>query len=715
MTTYNVEIVVQGKDNASGPLRSAGGALSNIGTIAAGILAAGIFQKLADGLANFAMNGIKNASNLGESINKTKVIFGDTADKMLEWSKTSATALGLSQQKALDAAAGFAVFGKAAGLSGQQIIDFSTNGLARASDMASIFNTTVEDAALAMQAAFRGETEPIRKYGVMLDDATMRMKALELGIVSNTKDALTPQQKVLAANALIMEQTSFTAGDFANTSDQLANSQRILDAQLENAGAQLGTVFLPAITGVMGFVNTQAIPIIQDLIKNFSELAGPALSGATDAFTSLNLGSLGSNLASLMSKFGMFGNMLKNGVTPANAFFRTLNAFTGINLESVFEKMRPGMVSFGEFWKTQGPVIQRIAGVMLAKFSEVAQWFSAQVLPFLILQFNKLGAWFQANGPLIARFGGVVAAVFGGMLVAAQTLWVALAPIINGIINIFLGLATFIMQVFTGDFAGAFVTLQGMVQTAFTAVAQSFTDLATWVTGWFGTSWADVGKQWGAFFAGLLAAIVKWAVSVKVTWDNNWKQLQQIVTTITTMIVAAIKLWLTNLILSVTTFASNLLLEWTAAFNALVDGIITAGDNILGALSGLMTNILDSINGLLGDFFGVGAAIVAAIQSGLETAWVNFVAWITEKLTKLISDLIGGLLPKAPGVTQPTGSDEGAPFSTGFGGGGLVPALARVGSGGVGNVRKNTYNFGGTVVYQVVAPQTGRQLLKGFD
>jgi hypothetical protein len=481
------------------------------------------------------------------------------------------------------------------------------------------------------------------------------------------------------------------------------------------AMTDLGTTMGASLAGFIGNLQWLA-DTVASMGDEFTPLE--ALEQILEKYTGIDLWPLVRGFEGIVDKagkIGMFFDMLKNGVTPINAFTRTLKFLTGFDLAPIFDGMRPGLISFGAFFTQQGPVIQRIAGVMLAKFAEVAQWFSAQILPFLVLQFNKLGAWFQANGPLISRFGGVVAAVFGGMLVAAQTLWVALAPIINGIINIFLGLATFIMQVFTGDFAGAFVTLQGMVQTAFTAVAQSFTDLATWVTGWFGTSWADVGKQWGAFFAGLLAAIVKWAVSVKVTWDNNWKQLQQIVTTITTMIVAAIKLWLTNLILSVTTFASNLLLEWTAAFNALVDGIITAGDNILGALSGLMTNILDSINGLLGDFFGVGAAIVAAIQSGLETAWVNFVAWITEKLTKLISDLIGGLLPKAPGVTQPTGSDEGAPFSTGFGGGGLVPALARVGSGGVGNVRKNTYNFGGTVVYQVVAPQTGRQLLKGFD
>ena len=74
----------------------------------------------------------------------------------------------------------------------------------------------------------RGEAEPLRQYGVLLDDASLRQAALELGIISTTKNALTPQQKVLAAQALIYQQTGTAQGDFARTSDGLANKTRIL-------------------------------------------------------------------------------------------------------------------------------------------------------------------------------------------------------------------------------------------------------------------------------------------------------------------------------------------------------------------------------------------------------------------------------------------------------------------------------------------------------
>src|SRR5204863_3229950 len=53
------------------------------------------------------------------------------------------------------------------------------------------------------------------------------------------------QAKVLARYQLILDQTALTQGDFGRTSEQLANSQRILDAQLTNLSATLGSAFEP--------------------------------------------------------------------------------------------------------------------------------------------------------------------------------------------------------------------------------------------------------------------------------------------------------------------------------------------------------------------------------------------------------------------------------------------------------------------------------------
>jgi len=221
----------------------------------------------------FTKDAIGAASDMEETVAKIGVIFGDSAKEIDKFAATAATNLGQSKQQALDAAANFAIFGKAAGLSGEALVDFSADFVSLASDLASFNNTTPEDAINAIGAALRGEAEPLRRYGVLLDDATLRAAALELGIYSGT-GALTAQQKVLAAQKVILEQTNLAQGDFARTSDGLANSQRQIAASVEDAKAQLGEALLPAIQELAKFTKEVLVPALSSFISGLTGREG---------------------------------------------------------------------------------------------------------------------------------------------------------------------------------------------------------------------------------------------------------------------------------------------------------------------------------------------------------------------------------------------------------------------------------------------------------
>jgi len=195
------------------------------------------------------------AGDLSESLNKTRVIFGQTSGQIEAFAETAATSLGLSERAALDAASTFATFGKAAGLAGNELGTFSKDLVTLSADLASFYNTSPEDAVLAIGAALRGESEPIRRYGVLLNDAVLKQEAFAMKIYDGT-GTLTAQQRVLAAQAQILKQTSDAQGDFARTSDGLANSQRILTANIENAKAQLGEAFIPVINTAVSAVGS---------------------------------------------------------------------------------------------------------------------------------------------------------------------------------------------------------------------------------------------------------------------------------------------------------------------------------------------------------------------------------------------------------------------------------------------------------------------------
>ena len=206
-----------------------------------------------------AFKASKMASDLNEETSKSKQIFGDASESIVDFSNTASTKIGQSKTEALKAAGTFGVLGRAAGLTGTDLSAMSIKFTQLASDLASFNNTSPEDAVLALGAGLRGEAEPLRRYGVLLDDATLRQKALALGLVKTTKEALTPANKSLAAQAVILEKTALQQGNFADTSKDAANQQRILTARLKDAQTQIGILFLP---------------ILKETTKKLSEYAG---------------------------------------------------------------------------------------------------------------------------------------------------------------------------------------------------------------------------------------------------------------------------------------------------------------------------------------------------------------------------------------------------------------------------------------------------------
>ena len=204
---------------------------------------------------------IRAASDFQEATGKVNVVFGRASKSIKDFANNAARDLGQSKQSVLDAAGVFGTFGKAAGLAGEDLATFTTDFVTLSTDLASFNNTTPEAAIQAIGAALRGESEPLRRYGVLLNDAVLRQEAMTLGIYDG-KGALTAQQKVLAAQSAIYKQTGDAQGDFLRTSDGLANSQRSLTAEFENMQIELGRYLLPKMQEF-----TNALLDISDWVK----------------------------------------------------------------------------------------------------------------------------------------------------------------------------------------------------------------------------------------------------------------------------------------------------------------------------------------------------------------------------------------------------------------------------------------------------------------
>jgi hypothetical protein len=241
------------------------------GTAAFGAVAAG------------SLKLVNMASNLEESQSKVNVVFGEAAGVVNEFAATSAQAFGITKQAALEATGTFGNLLQAFGTGKGQAAEMSTTLIGLAADLASFNNTGIEDAIQALRSGLSGETEPLKRFGVALNDVRLKQEATTLGLYDG-KGALDINAKTQAAYALILKDTSLAQGDFARTSDGFANQMRILKASLSDAATELGTILLPYFKQFIIYVNQNIIPGVLLFAKTIgNEGLVPALAVAAAA------------------------------------------------------------------------------------------------------------------------------------------------------------------------------------------------------------------------------------------------------------------------------------------------------------------------------------------------------------------------------------------------------------------------------------------------
>ena len=208
---------------------------------------------------------ISVASDLVESVNAVEVSMGDASAAVFKLGDTAAKSLGLSKLAVNEAAVAFAAFGEKIAVDGNVGAVFE-KFITRATDFASVMNLDVSDALLKFQSGLAGEAESLRRFGIDVSATTIELFAYENGI-AKVGEKLTEAQKIQARFGSIMEQTTKFAGDFANTSGDLAGQQRILNAEWEDAQAILGKKLIPALNALVG-VGIKVVSSTADVITN---------------------------------------------------------------------------------------------------------------------------------------------------------------------------------------------------------------------------------------------------------------------------------------------------------------------------------------------------------------------------------------------------------------------------------------------------------------
>lgn len=228
--------------------KNAGSGFKKLGKVVVGLA---IGRKLYQGFKA----GIEGASDLNESLNKTSATFRDSGNGVIQWSKKANRAFGLTRSAALEGASSIGAMLGPMGIADKASAKMSQRMVQLAADMGSFNNQDPSEMLDRIRSGLAGESEPLRRFGSNLSDARVKAFAYATGL-AKVGEKLTDQQKVQARYGLLLKDTKRQHGDFARTSDGLANRQRILKASFQDLQTNIVGALLPAFEQLVAWTQT---------------------------------------------------------------------------------------------------------------------------------------------------------------------------------------------------------------------------------------------------------------------------------------------------------------------------------------------------------------------------------------------------------------------------------------------------------------------------
>lgn len=269
---------------------------------------------------------INMASDMEESTNKVEVCFGDAAKSIIDFSETTLTTYGIAKSTALNMAATFGDMATSMGYSQQEAADMAKTLVGLAGDVASFKNISLDEAQTALSGIFTGETETLKKLGVVMTETNVKAYALSKGITKKYSE-MSQGEKVALRYEYVMRSLSNSQGDFSRTSDNTANQLRILSESLKELAAIAGEELIPIV-----------LPVIQK-INEILQSVGELDSGTKELITktAIFVATLGPCLTITGKITGAVGNLvtayhsLKAAQTAAAAGQTAVNTAMNLN------------------------------------------------------------------------------------------------------------------------------------------------------------------------------------------------------------------------------------------------------------------------------------------------------------------------------------------------------------------------------------------------
>ncbi len=222
-------------------------------------------MKVTAPIAAAGVAAFKMGSDLEDAFGATEQIFKGAADEVKNWADNLESYYGIAEGEALNYANTMgAMLQNIGGLSEKEAAKQSEILVQLAGDLTAMFGGTTESAVQALTGALKGNTSMLDNYGMGVNDATIKAKALEMGLMDEGKQ-LDLAGKQAATLALIMEQTADAQGQASREADGASGSTRALATELKNIAGDIGQILLPIVTPLL--------TSLKEMVQRFGEMS----------------------------------------------------------------------------------------------------------------------------------------------------------------------------------------------------------------------------------------------------------------------------------------------------------------------------------------------------------------------------------------------------------------------------------------------------------
>ena len=585
-------------------------------------------------LTGVGIAGIKLASDLEEVQNVVDVTFGDNAKVINDWAKAAKEAFGMSELDAKKFNGTMGAMLKSMGLNSDEVLNMSQNMVGLAGDFASFYNLEHQEAFDKIRSGISGETEPLKQLGINMSVANLEAYALTQGITKQYKEMNQAEQAALRYSYL-MSVSADAQGDFARTSDSLANQLRIAKLNMQELGSEIGQMLMP---------------VAQEAVEKFNELGGQLRDALSSPEMKSSIEKIAEGLGTLIEKVAEF---------VADWLPKIIEGFAWMVDNA--DIIAAGIIGIGTAMLTLNVANMVLAVVGAFKKAKQAQegLTVAQWLYNIAVGANPIGLF-------IGLIAGLVAALIylwntnDGFREAIISAW-------NAIKEVGISVWEWLVNFFTVDIPNAWNTVVDFFQgipdwfaELWGKVTAKFQEWGTNISNWFNELPYKIGYALGY----VLATIAQWGVN---TWNyfttnipiwiesiTNWfselpgriwtwlvETYNKVVAWGTDMYSKAIES-AKNFINGVISWIKELPGKFSTWLNETINKIVNFASNAYNkareAGKNIVDGIVNTIKNLPDQIHNIGVNIVEGLWNGITSMGT----WIKNKVSSFFSGIVDG-------------------------------------------------------------------------